>query len=61
MLLRWRDTTTSRTPYKELYRAMCHDRVGLPNVAREFCCITSKETTVHDAFSLMFRLGRRMM
>jgi len=45
MLLRWRDTTTSPTPYEELYHAICHVRVGLNNVAREFCYITSKEAT----------------
>jgi len=45
MLLRWRDTTSALTPYVDLYRALCHVRVGLNNVAREFCFITSKETT----------------
>ena len=42
MLLHWRNTTTSATPYGDLYQALCHNRVGLNNVAREFCC---KETT----------------
>ena len=38
MLLRWRDTTSSATPYRELYDALCHSRVGLNNLAKEFCC-----------------------
>jgi len=38
MLLHWIATTTSTTPYKELYHAMCHVRVSLNNLAREFCC-----------------------
>ena len=42
MLLRWRDTTTSTSFYRELYSALCHDRVGLNNVANEFC---GRETT----------------
>jgi len=42
MLLRWRNTTTSATPYHELFEALCHTRVGLNNLAKEFCC---KETT----------------
>ena len=42
MLLRWRDTTTSTSFYCDLYNALCHDRVGLNNVAKEFC---GKETT----------------
>ena len=42
MLLRWIKTSTSCTPYKDLYKVLCHVRVGLDNVAREFCC---KETT----------------
>ena len=41
MLLRWRNTTTSATPYHDLYNALCHTRVGLNNLAKEFCC---KET-----------------
>jgi len=45
MLLCWRGTTTSLTLYEDLYRALRHVRVGLNNVAREFCCITGKETT----------------
>ena len=43
MLLRWRNTSTSFTPYEDLCKALCHSRVGLNNVAKEFC----KETT-HD-------------
>ncbi|XP_020601168.1 uncharacterized protein LOC110040292 [Orbicella faveolata] len=39
MLLRWRNTTTSATPYHELYDALCHPRVGLDNLAKEFCHI----------------------
>jgi len=42
MLLRWRDTTSSKSLYRDLYHALCSDRVGLDNVAKEFCC---KETT----------------
>ena len=42
MLLRWRRTTDSATPYEDLYNTLCHERVGLNNVAKEFCC---KETT----------------
>jgi len=45
MLLCWRGTTTSLTLYEDLYHALCHVRVGLNNVAREFCCIAGKETT----------------
>ena len=41
MLLRWRDTTASTTLYRDLYYALCHQRVGLDNVAKEFC---GKET-----------------
>jgi len=42
MLLHWRNTTNSATPYRELFEALCHTRVGLNNLAKEFCC---KETT----------------
>ena len=38
MLLRWRDQSTSTTLYKDLYDALCHNRVGLNNVAKLFCC-----------------------
>ena len=38
MLLRWKNTTVSATPYGELYNALCHIRVGLNNLAKEFCC-----------------------
>jgi len=38
MLLHWRNTTTSATPYHDIYNALCHSRVGLNNVAKEFCC-----------------------
>ena len=53
MLLRWTDTTTSLTLYEDLYHALCHVRVGLNNVAREFC-IAGKETTVLDRYSNHF-------
>ena len=43
MLLHWRNTTTSTTPYRELFEALSHRRVGLSNLAKEFCC---KETTL---------------
>ena len=42
MLLHWRNTTTSTALYCDLYYALCHRRVGLNNVAKEFC---GKETT----------------
>ena len=42
MLLYWKSTTSSATPYHDLYNALCHSRVGLNNLAKEFCC---KETT----------------
>ena len=41
MLLRWKNTTMSATPYSELYHALCHFRVGFTNMAKEVCC---KET-----------------
>jgi len=41
MLLRWKSATTSATPYEDLFNALCHERVGLKNVAKRFCC---KET-----------------
>ena len=37
MLLHWRNTTASTTFYRDLYNALCHPRVGLNNVAKEFC------------------------
>ena len=42
MLRRWRDTTTSNDLFHDLYCALCHERVGLNNLAKEFCC---KDTT----------------
>ena len=42
MLLHWKNVTSSATPYHDLYNALCHSRVGLNNLAKEFCC---KETT----------------
>ena len=42
MLLRWKNATPSTTLYQDLYNALCYDRVGLNNVAKEFCC---KKTT----------------
>ena len=41
MLLRWKSATTSATAYEDLYNALCHERVGLKNLAKRFCC---KET-----------------
>ena len=38
MLLHWKKTTASATPYHDLYDALCHSRVGLNNLAKEFCC-----------------------
>ena len=45
MLLRWKKTTNSPSPYEDLHKALCHVRVGLNIVAREFCYVTGKETT----------------
>ena len=42
MLLYWKNSTSSATPYHDLYNALCHRRVGLNNVAEELYC---KETT----------------
>ena len=42
MLLHWKNMTSSATPYQDLYNALCHSRVGLNNLAKEFCC---KKTT----------------
>ena len=42
MLLHWRNTTTSTELYRDLSNALCHQRVGLNNVAKEFC---GKENT----------------
>ena len=42
MLLRWKNTTASTTLYQDLYKALCHVRVGLNNLAKELCC---KKTT----------------
>ena len=41
MLLHWKNTTPSATLYRDLYNPLCHDRVGLNQVAKEFC---GKET-----------------
>ena len=38
MLLHWRNTTSSNALYHDLYHALCFDRAGLDNVAKEFCC-----------------------
>ena len=37
MLHRWRNTTTSATPYHDLYDGLCDERVGCNNLAKEFC------------------------
>jgi len=44
MLRRWINTKALATPYIDLYHALCHERVGLDNLAKEFCC---KETTLN--------------
>ncbi|XP_020616226.1 uncharacterized protein LOC110054212 isoform X2 [Orbicella faveolata] len=44
MLLHWKNTTPSATPHSDLHHALCHERVGLDNLAKEFCC---KETTLN--------------
>ena len=41
MLQRWKSATTSATPYEDLFNALCHERVGLKDLAKLFCC---KET-----------------
>ena len=38
MLLHWRNVTSSNALYRDLYDALCHVRVDLNNVAKEFCC-----------------------
>ena len=43
MLLHWKNTTASAELYSDLYYALCHHRVGLDNVAKQFC---GKETTL---------------
>ncbi|XP_020609262.1 uncharacterized protein LOC110047860 isoform X1 [Orbicella faveolata] len=42
MLLLWRDTTSLNALYRDLYHALCSDRVGLDNVAKEFCYVSGK-------------------
>ena len=43
MLLHWsRNIPPSCAPYHQLYNALCESRVGLSNLARDFCC---KKTT----------------
>jgi len=49
MLLRWRNTTASSTLYRDLYYALCHQGVGLNNVAKEFC---GKETVTDPDLEL---------
>ena len=44
MLLRWKNTTVSAMPFGELHHALCHIRVGLNNMPKEFSC---KETSRH--------------
>ena len=41
MLHRWINTTTSASPYHDLYDALCDKRVGRNDLAKGFCC---KET-----------------
>ena len=43
MLLHWRNTSASSNLYGDLYHALCHHRVGLDTVAKQFC---GKETTL---------------
>ena len=38
MLLHWRNITSSNALYHDLYDALCQEKVGLNNVAKEFCC-----------------------
>ena len=43
MLLYWKkNIPPSSKPYRELYNALCENRVGLRRLARDFCC---KKTT----------------
>lgn len=37
MLLHWKNTANSATLYQDLYNALCHERVGLNNVAKDVC------------------------
>ena len=37
MLLDWKDSTSSQSHYKDLYNALCNDKVLLNNVAKTFC------------------------
>ena len=32
--MRWKSTTTSATPYDDLYNALCHKTVGLAKLAK---------------------------
>ena len=56
MLLHWKNRTASNSLYQDLYNALCYERVGLNNVAKEFCC---KKTTWHGAFSESVTTWRR--
>lgn len=40
MLLHWRKTKASEATYKELYDALCHERVGRRDLAEWFCLET---------------------
>ena len=37
MLSDWKDSTSSQSHYKDLYNALCNDKVLLNNVAKTFC------------------------
>ena len=37
MLLDWKNSTSSRSHYKDLYNALCNEKVQLNNKAKEFC------------------------
>ena len=37
MLLDWKNSTSSLSPHEDLYNALCHEKVRLNNIAKEFC------------------------
>ena len=37
MLVEWRNSTGSSSPYEDLYKALCHRKVEREKVAKSFC------------------------
>lgn len=37
MLVEWRNSTVSSSPYEDLYNALCHPKVERKKVAKSFC------------------------